>query len=185
VVNEAELLEGVERRLSADALVEPFEEGVEIVVRDQEDLGLGPAGVVGREPVGDLESDRGLAAAFFAKDDGGRGAGEVAQDLVEVGVGGRMGGGAGEPRAPATRGCADSGLRTKDSGLPPDPFSPILTNTESCLASSPLNGFSTICQRSKNWVRFMAGRHGGTKACGHEGRHKLARQHRPGTVWIL
>jgi hypothetical protein len=96
VVNEAELLEGVERRLPADALVEPLEEGVEIVVRDQEDLGLGPAGVVGREPVGDLEPDRGLAAAFFAKDNGGRGAGEIAQDLIEIGMGGRMGGEGGE-----------------------------------------------------------------------------------------
>lgn len=70
----------------SDARGDPIEEGVEVVVGDEQDAPILARGVALLDEALDLEPYRRLTRALLAADDRGGRAIEVAHDFVEIGV---------------------------------------------------------------------------------------------------
>ena len=86
MVLELPALQGFAGVPALDRVAKVVEERVEVVVGDDEDPGLGMLGVVFFEFRGHLEPEGRLAASLLAEDEGRRGVGRAAEELVPGGV---------------------------------------------------------------------------------------------------
>ncbi|MGV2338632.1 MAG UNVERIFIED_CONTAM: hypothetical protein LVR18_32985 [Planctomycetaceae bacterium] len=71
---------------TAKAIAEGIEEGVEVVIADDECTFGGKLLVVVVECFDELQSDGGFAGPFFAEDDGGAGVATVTEDFIPGGM---------------------------------------------------------------------------------------------------